>query len=108
MYHESYSGREPLRHALGDSEIRIRFYAARELQKLGDHAGTPVLVEAAGNDEAFPLDRVEAVQLLGLSGDARAVEPLKRIGGARISFQYPHSNLNLQQECDLALKQLGH
>jgi len=81
--------REPLRHALGDSEIRIRFYAARELQKLGDHAGTSVLVEAAGNDEAFPLDRVEAVQLLGLSGDARAVEPLKRIGGARISFQYP-------------------
>ncbi len=58
----------------GEEFPNVRHAAAQALGKIGDHAATPALIQAAEQGDFWV--RVAAVEALGKIGDERAVRPL--------------------------------
>jgi hypothetical protein len=62
--------------ALTDSDVNIRFSAARTLGEIGDKSAVAPLIKALREDEDNDV-RKFAAEALGKIGDTRAIEPLK-------------------------------
>ena len=84
-----------------DFRHELKLTANRVLMQIPDPELVPIWIEILNREKISPAsDRFDLVKLLGESGDARAIEPLRQIA-------FRQGNYGLPENAALAMQQLG-